>query len=540
MPELIVRKWDGPYSFMVFREYGVYKARRGDTAEVQFEDPSGKVVLQNVANSSSQNLKILFKCIVELDDTVTFNDKSGVTIEGIGKESGLKWTKTSKGYPLQFSNCQHVVLKNFKYDAGDYGKNIHFTNGCEDIYVDGLYCVNGYADPTGATVCPFLGFEYTDKIVVKNCKFIPGDPDVGIPLAIWEGCKDVQIEGNYFDLSKDSAITIGCRPGAEASPPQKIVIANNIIDRTGATYGFGVDLYSTVKDVTVIGNIVKGCDLISAHEGASGYFPQNVTIIGNKNYEPNGESIEVTVNGGFVLVADNHIEVTTSGSHMILLNGKTGTTPHFTVKGNIVKMDAQDSYDCIRVGAAGSPETVVVGNILYGGRYGIYAGTPTTIKSNRIFAPNNSGIYTAAACLIEGNHVEDSGGSNPIFAYGNSLVIGNTVKGGPDKGIYVAGTFTSIIGNRILDVTYDGISIGAGNTTVKGNVITGCGRDAIRNLGVSNCVVVGNRASDNTGYGYREVSGADYNIVVANNFSGNTGGGTSTVGANDVVEHNIT
>jgi len=51
MPELIVRKWDGPYSFMVFREYGLYKARRGDTGEVQFEDPSKSVVIQNAIDS---------------------------------------------------------------------------------------------------------------------------------------------------------------------------------------------------------------------------------------------------------------------------------------------------------------------------------------------------------------------------------------------------------------------------------------------------------------------------------------------------------
>jgi len=61
MPELIVRKWDGPYSFMIFREYGVYKARRGDTGEVQFEDPSKSVVIQNAINSLLQGGTVFLK-----------------------------------------------------------------------------------------------------------------------------------------------------------------------------------------------------------------------------------------------------------------------------------------------------------------------------------------------------------------------------------------------------------------------------------------------------------------------------------------------
>jgi len=61
MPELIVRKWDGPYSFMIFREHGVYKARRGDTGEVQFKDPSKSVVIQNAINSLLQGGTIFLK-----------------------------------------------------------------------------------------------------------------------------------------------------------------------------------------------------------------------------------------------------------------------------------------------------------------------------------------------------------------------------------------------------------------------------------------------------------------------------------------------
>jgi len=54
MPELIVRKWDGPYSFMIFREYGVYKARRGDTGEAQFEDKNGGDLYQAVFEALSE------------------------------------------------------------------------------------------------------------------------------------------------------------------------------------------------------------------------------------------------------------------------------------------------------------------------------------------------------------------------------------------------------------------------------------------------------------------------------------------------------
>jgi len=50
MPELIVRKWDLPFYYTIFYEYGLYKARRGDNAEVQFSDPNKATVFQNAIN----------------------------------------------------------------------------------------------------------------------------------------------------------------------------------------------------------------------------------------------------------------------------------------------------------------------------------------------------------------------------------------------------------------------------------------------------------------------------------------------------------
>jgi len=70
MPELIVRKWDGPYSFMIFREYGVYKARRGDTGEIQFKDKNAATVVESAINALTPGRTwketILFKGEMEL------------------------------------------------------------------------------------------------------------------------------------------------------------------------------------------------------------------------------------------------------------------------------------------------------------------------------------------------------------------------------------------------------------------------------------------------------------------------------------------
>jgi len=121
MPEMIVRKWDGPYSFMVFREYGVYKARRGDTGEVQFEDPSKSVVIQNAANTLLQGGTIFLR-EVQLPSGLTI--PTNVLI--VEDYQGVKSFYTSRDvYPPAVEPYGYIVFEDngiFKAKNGQTGK----------------------------------------------------------------------------------------------------------------------------------------------------------------------------------------------------------------------------------------------------------------------------------------------------------------------------------------------------------------------------------------------------------------------------------
>jgi len=86
MPELIVRKWDGPYSFMVFREEGLYKARRGDNGSIQFEDPELHEVLNDVWNALTPNRtqkeRVVLKGSFELTDTIKVPSYTILVVDG--------------------------------------------------------------------------------------------------------------------------------------------------------------------------------------------------------------------------------------------------------------------------------------------------------------------------------------------------------------------------------------------------------------------------------------------------------------------------
>jgi len=139
MPELIVRKWDGPYSFMIFREYGVYKARRGDTGEVQFKDPSPSVVLENAVNSLSQGETIIIKNDLELDSTVDLDleGKSGFKLISRGVITGKAGIKNL----FSIYNADRAFIDiiidgsvNYKYDNANYAKD---TAGLDSaVYVN--------------------------------------------------------------------------------------------------------------------------------------------------------------------------------------------------------------------------------------------------------------------------------------------------------------------------------------------------------------------------------------------------------------------
>jgi len=105
MPELIVRKWDGPYSYMVFFERGFYKARRGDTAEIPFEDPSASVVIQQAVNSLLQGGTVFLK-EVQLPDDVTFGSNILIVEDYRGER---KFYSNNKEYRSTEETASYIV-----------------------------------------------------------------------------------------------------------------------------------------------------------------------------------------------------------------------------------------------------------------------------------------------------------------------------------------------------------------------------------------------------------------------------------------------
>jgi len=132
MPELIVRKWDGPYSFMIFREYGVYKARRGDTGEIQFEDPSASVVIQNAINSLLQGGTVFLR-EVQLPNDVTFGSNILIVEDYQGER---KFYSNNKEYRSTEETASYII---FIEDGIVKAKNGH-TGKIE------------FSDPDAATV----------------------------------------------------------------------------------------------------------------------------------------------------------------------------------------------------------------------------------------------------------------------------------------------------------------------------------------------------------------------------------------------------
>jgi len=174
MPELIVRKWDGPYSFMVFREYGVYKARRGDTGEVQFEDPSKSVVIQNAVNSLLQGGTVFLR-EVQLPDDVTFGNNILIVEDYQGER---KFYSNNKAYRSTEETASYIV---FTEDGVKKAKNGH-TGKVE------------FSDEDAATV-----IQAALDAIDKGITFIRGSPDIyWLSKSIYvKGHKGLVGEGKY-------------------------------------------------------------------------------------------------------------------------------------------------------------------------------------------------------------------------------------------------------------------------------------------------------------------------------------------------------
>jgi len=114
MPELIVRKWDGPYSFMIFREEGLYIARRGDNGSIQFEDPELHEVLNDVWNALTPGRtwieKIIIKGPISFDSPLYIPSFTALEFQN-------KVTYTGTGYAIIVEDAEYFVIENLRLEG---------------------------------------------------------------------------------------------------------------------------------------------------------------------------------------------------------------------------------------------------------------------------------------------------------------------------------------------------------------------------------------------------------------------------------------
>jgi len=121
MPELIVRKWDFPASYKIFKEYGVYKARRGDNGEVQFLDPDATTVILNALNAAPEKGRIVVLCDVDLTETIVVNKSIDLEFYGRVSADGITAIQLGDTKEADYSTIKIRQLDGVSQNSGTYG-----------------------------------------------------------------------------------------------------------------------------------------------------------------------------------------------------------------------------------------------------------------------------------------------------------------------------------------------------------------------------------------------------------------------------------
>jgi len=192
MPELIVRKWDGPYSFMVFKEYGLFKARRGDNGEIQFEDTDGAVVLQNALNEGG----IIF--VKDIEISTSENVKTILaTRNSVLQGSGIDKTILKCGDGIQQTVIEmddYATVRDLTVD-GNYRNNLQGEAGWENIndvpFAQGIY-TSKYLTSGNVGVAAYQPKVERVKIrdTLRSCLVVTGE----FPIV-----KEVRLRNSYTD-----------------------------------------------------------------------------------------------------------------------------------------------------------------------------------------------------------------------------------------------------------------------------------------------------------------------------------------------------
>jgi len=472
---LIVRKWDGPYSFMIFREYGVYKARRGDTGEVQFEDPSKSVVIQNAINSLLHGGTVFLRevqlpsglsiptnvLIVEdyqgVRSFYTSRDVYPPAVEPAGyiifKDGSLVKAKNGQTGEIEFSDEDAAVVVRAANDALS-------TEGGVIFFKPGLYEFKSNVDVPGTSLKACVALNTGVSLLGSGINVTI------LKLADGLGGNVVQFEDVYYVSIADLMID-----GNKANQTDSGVDGDLCAIRGHST------VFSTIKNVRVRyatreGVYVTSCgwnyyeNVIASDCGRTGIeldTPDYLTAVGLKSYN-NGLN-------GIDFVGGAAREELTSR----ILGGEVYGNEEFGVRvinafgGEIIGLQVRAN------GQKGRFDGIFVNNC---------EGVAIIGCDNR--ENTRSGIYIY--------------NSERVTVKGNKCINNNPTGAGDGHGV------------RLYDSTY---------CVVEGNLL------------------YDNQATPTQAYGVSEESASDYNIIKNNIVSPNALGGVTTVGANTIAADNL-
>jgi len=491
MPELIVRKWDGPYSFMIFREYGVYKARRGDTGEVQYEDPSARVVMQNAADSLLQGGTIFVKGGVhEVDWQTSLNiTNSNIEIVGEGDATIIRHTEpppgtTTGGQPvIKAVGVDNIKVRNIQIFGQTTVDAITF--GEVGIQFDGV-----------------TDFE------VKNCYF---KELTNGAIDVRGGSKNGVIAGNRLDSGK----TVGTMVGFYgATINQDITVEDNIVNTYDAAFNV-----SNVKHVSITGNICNAH--VAVDTGlTTGQSVEDFIFEGNLINAAGGRAIQI----------------------YSFSNADYGDFKKVKIRDNVIYGQSDNGIRVWNVFGA-FEDVEITGNVIIGGDEGIEVNPgadkqiTVTVKDNIIHDCDGIGLLLRSIIYspIEGNVIfncgKDTGLSDPLRAgihiYGHASYLSqyNSIR----NNIIYTTTETQRYGIYIYDTTR--------YTAISGNIVTGHPLNGIIEQNTADYnVITNNDVRGNTGAGIVTVGA---NTEVRNNkgyITENSGTATGT-GAQQTIAH---
>jgi len=318
-----------------------------------------------------------------------------------------------------------------------------------------------------------------------------------------------------------------------AADQREVVIDGLWIDNNKSSGNIGVDFQTNVSNVWITNNTFTGIHSQSVNINATGV--KHIQVSGNRFEEvaygvlTNLLATDVSdvrvVNNAFIHIHGDAIELNHPGEAYA-----SGT--NFVIAGNYMSVPPGygDSGGAgFGIGIAGATHVTIIGNVIEDARYEAIhiedEAKHITIVGNVINGVEaepdfnlNSGVYVIDGdyITVSGNAIRGAADYGVHFEYApdreatNAVVTGNTITGGGQGGIRIAG--------------YTGNS----NIVVSQNVVTGNAGNGIQLAGdLRNVKVTDNVVKDNTGYGlFLENSGRGW-YLSGNSFYGN---GTGDIG----------